>query len=285
MKMSPRRGITLARTAALGAVAMMFVAGAQAQTSVTNNNSVITVNPASPNGMTAWSIGGNNILNQHSFYYRLGSGASSAISSLHLLSQSSTDKAITTTYENGSSPGASTFSLSVSYSLAGGLASSGVSDIAEQITISSLNNAVLTGFRFYQYASFIGANNVELSQSTRTGLFNDAYVYGPGLSVQESVDTGVVPGANEGEADANTLFNVQNGNTLNNSLTGTGGSWAFAWDENIGAGGSVIISKDLNAIVPVPEPSTWALFLVGVAIGGLHLYRRRAVKALAPVKA
>jgi hypothetical protein len=268
------------RFAVLGAA--MFAVGAQAQvTNIIDNNSSITVNTSGANGMTAWTVNGNNILSQQSFYYSIGGGPSSAISSISAPTITSSAGVLTATYANSS------FSLSVRYSLAGSSLGSGASDLGEQITIQSLNNTALPVFHFYQYASFIGANNVNLYHSSRSpSLFGEAYVdNGLSMSVAENVDDGFVPGANEGETDANTLANVLAGDTLNDTTSGRLGLWAFEWDENIAANGSVIFSKDLNAIVPVPEPSTWALFLVGLAIGGVHLYRRRPVKALARVKA
>ena len=269
---------TLAKSAVIATVAGMIVAGAQAQTSVTNNNSIITVNASSPLGMTAWSVGGTSILSQQSFYYQYGVNPGAPISSIPLSSVSSTGSTITTTYANSS------FSLSIFYSLAGGSLSSGVSDISEQITIQSLNNTVLNGFRFYQFASFIGAGNVDLTQNPRNSLYTDAYVANSLMNVSESVDTGLTPGANLAETDANALMNAMGGANLDGSTTSTLGLWALQWNENIAAGGTVIISKDLNAMVPVPEPSTWALFSLGLGVVALQVYRRRAVKVLAPVK-
>ena len=261
----------------LAAVAGMFVTGAEAQISITNNNSVVTVNPNSPNAMTAWTIGGVSILNQQSFYYRIGAGSDSAVSTISSPTVSSSGGMLTTTYANSS------FSLSILYSLVGGSPSSGVSDLSEQITIQSLNNTALTGFHFYQFASFIGAGDVSLSQNARN-LFNEAYVANSLISVTESVDTGLTP-ANEGETDSSVLANIMAGNTLNDSTTSTTGEWGFEWDKDIAANGTLILSKDLGALVPVPEPSTWALFSLGLGLGALQLYRRRNVKTLAPVKA
>ncbi len=276
MKMLPWGGRLFGRSATLAAAAGLLATGAQAQTSITNNNSVITVNANSPNAMTAWTIGGVSILNQQSFYYRIGAGSDSAVSTISSPTVTSSGGMLTTTYANSS------FSLSILYSLVGGSPSSGVSDLSEQITIQSLNNTALTGFHFYQYASFIGAGNVILTQNPRNLLYTDAYVANSLMSVSESVDTGLTP-ANEGETDSSVLANILAGNTLNDSLTSTTGQWGFEWDKDIAANGTLILSKDLGAMVP--EPSTWALFSLGLGVVALQLYRRRNVKALATVKA
>lgn len=274
MKTFPWGGVTLAKFAAVAAVVGMAGTSSQAQISVTNNNSVITVNPSNSIGMSAWKINGVNILNQQSFYYKTGS-STSPISALNLTGTSTSGGTLTTTYANSS------FSLSILYSLVGGSSASGASDLSEQISIQNLQGTTLTGFRFYQFASFIGAGDVNLSENAR-GLFNEAYVANGLVNVTESVDTALTP-ANEGETDANTLANVMAGNTLNDTTSSTLGLWAFEWDETIAGNGTVILSKDLGAIVP--EPSTWALFSLGLGIVAFQVYRRRAVKTLVPVKA
>lgn len=262
------------------AAAVMLATGAQAQVTATSGNSTITVNTNSAinKTMTSWVVGNTAILNQQSFFYRIGSGNNVSISTIPLTGLSVNGGLLDMSYAT------STFSLNILYSLVGGSASSGASDLSEQISIQNLGSSTITGFHFYQYASFIGAGNVTLSQNSRN-LFNEAYAANGTMSVTESVDADLTP-ANEGQTDAGVLANILAGGTLNNSTTSTTGQWGLEWDETIAGNGTVILSKDLGAVVP--EPPAWALLAVGMVLGGLQMYRRRATapaKALARVRA
>jgi hypothetical protein len=92
-------------------------------------------------------------------------------------------------------------------------------------------------------------------------------------------ETSVTPGANHGEANfyPNTLNSLNDASptTLNDNVGPVGpgdATWAFEWDTTVNPGGSFIISKVLS--LQVPEPSSFALFSLGLA--ACALYRRRS---------
>ncbi len=256
----------------------LFATGARAATTygVTNNNSVVTLTPGASGNMSSWTVGGQNILSQQSFYYRVGSGNNISISTIPLTSVTPGGNTIDALYT------ASTFSINILYSLVGGSASSGASDLSEQISIQNLTSSTLVGFHFYQYASFIGAGNVDISQNSR-GLFNEAYVANGTMSVSESVDTALTP-ANQAETDANALANLLGTANYNpnGSTTSTSGDWVMGWSDDIAANGTLILSKDLGAMVP--EPPAWALLSIGLGFGAIVMYRRRPRTTPAPVR-
>ena len=226
--------------------------------------------------MSSWTIDGFNILNNQSFYYRVGNGSLNL--PLTTISAtpgvSGTGGILDTTYANSS------LSVDILYSLRGGTLGSGVADLVEQITIVNLLPTTLTGFHFFQFASFVGNGNVDFTINSR-GLVNEAYVAGGGLTVNENVDTGVTP-ANHSESLANSYANLTG--TMNYQLADNGdgngtGLWILEWDKDISAGSTLIVSKDLGAtwIQPVPEPAIWSLIVIGLgALGASRLRFHRA---------
>ncbi len=253
------------------------VLSAQAQTTnLVNDNSSVTLNLTGPGaGMDNWSVDGQNQLSDQWFYFRIGnSGTASSLGSLSLTSVSQpTASSLDTVY---TSPGQ--FSLEVVYSLVGGAAGSGTSDLSEQIKIQNLTGSSLL-FNFFQYANFqlggpSAANNQMVQLMTnRRGLYNEALVTSGNMALTENVDSAISPGANNGEAGVvpNTLNSITGtpGYNLNNvTNSGPGNTtWGFQWTNSIAANGTLIISKDLN-IAGVPEPGTWMLLSLGLAACG-----------------
>ncbi|HZQ48426.1 MAG TPA: hypothetical protein VFC07_15520 [Verrucomicrobiae bacterium] len=255
-------------------IALFFqVPRAAAQTyTMTDDNSSVTVAPASQSGVNNWSVEGQNQLSAEWFWYRVGnSGTAASIDAIGTptVSQPSAGTLITT-YQNAQ------FSLQVVYSLVGGATGSGTSDLSEQVKIQNLTSAPLA-FNFFQYSDFSlgGANNqnVELGMN-RQGKFNQALVSSGNISITESVESAISPGANLGEAglSGSTVDHLRNiaGYNLNDNLDAGPGdaTWALQWSNNIAANGTLTISKDLNitgiAITPVPEPPMWSVMSIGL---------------------
>jgi hypothetical protein len=241
---------------------------------LTHNNSSVTVDPGSSQGMYNWQVDGANYLNQQWFWYRVGStGPESPLNSLGGLNVNVVDSRSIRAFFTGAQ-----FNAEISYYLTGGAAGSGWSDVAESITLYNTNaNASVLDMHFFQYSDFdlsSGSDTVTLSKNI-LGKFNEARQTGTSFALAETVTT---PGANRGEAGnlPSTLNKLSDGFTdnLNNSMNATGNvTWAFQWDLRIAAGGSVIITKDkLLQVPPIPEPSSLALLGLGV----LALMRRRS---------
>jgi hypothetical protein len=254
----------------------LVVAGTTAfasNTSFSNGNSTVTLDPTSASGMSSWTVDGQNVLNQQSFWLGIGGGNVNPLSSLGVPTVSSASvspgfSTLSTIYNNGQ------VSVQAVYSLVGGSSGSGNADLGEQIQIQNLTGSALT-FHFYQYADFQNVNSTQLTSSS-LGFFGNAFVTGSGMSVTENVNTGVIPGPSHGETQAHgvTLAKLLAGTPLtlsDNSTGGAGSTWAFEWDKTVPAGSTLIISKDMNVTL-APEPATWSLISIGLL--GLGFVRR-----------
>jgi hypothetical protein len=254
---------------------------APAQVVVLNhNNSSASINTSSSAGMFDWTVDGQNLLAQQWFWYRVGLNAEAPINTISAPTITTPDaRSLYTSYDNAS------YSVRVDYRLTGFSAGSGISDIAETITIQNKTAAPLD-FHFFQYSDFnLGppqSEQVAISPNTNPlspffGLYNTATQVSPFVSLTETV---VTPGANHGEAShfGATLAKLNNGVADNLSdVSGPIGpgnvTWAFQWDFIIPANSSLGISKDkLVHVALIPEPSSLAL--VGLGVVGL-IFRRK----------
>jgi hypothetical protein len=255
---------------------LSFATSASAQiVNLTNGNASSQIDLGSPTNMFNWVIDGVNVLTRQSFFYRTNpGGVGSSISPL-AITQLIPNSVSATFAGNG-------FSVTTVYNLIGGANGSGTADMSEQIKVQN-NTAAPLVFNFFQYANFAGNGIVELGQNSR-GFFNEAFISGGGLVVTENLDTGISPGANDGAVgDPGTLLNEITGTpgfTPGGPNSGPG-AWALEWERTIGANGSLIISKDLNAagVTVAPEPPAWSLVSIGlIAFGALKQYRSRRSK-------
>ena len=243
-----------------------------------DNNSAVQIDTASQNGMFSWMVDGIPVLHQQWFWYRIGGvGPASAINTLSAPSILPTSpSAVGVTYAG------QLLNVNVKYSLAGGNAGSGVSDVSEQLSINNISSTTLD-LHFFQYSDFrLGntPNSVMLGRNIR-GLFNEAdQSDSTGTALSETV---ISPGANHGEAAllGQTLaeFGSASFTTLNDNTTAGPGqtTWAFEWDVSLAPGGSLLIGKDKRVDVSplIPEPSTFALVSFGLIAFGIS--RRRPV--------
>jgi hypothetical protein len=264
-----------------------FVSPSNAQFTLSDNNSVASVDPNSQAGMNYWAIQGQNQLHQQWFWYSTPSigpaPASINTISAPLAVPFNGTRGLSVTYANAA------FNVNIDYLLSGGavvpVGDTGVSDISESIRIQNTTAAPLP-FTFYQYSDFDlggpGNDTVQLGMNSR-GLFNEAIQTDPLAGLTETV---VTPGANHGEAalTPQTLNELNNGVspvTLNNNAGPVGpgdATWGLEWDFVINPGATALISKDkyLTVVIEnIPEPSALALLGLGAA-SGLAWKRRRA---------
>jgi len=241
-----------------------------------DKNSVAQVNLGSQAGMFNWTADGQNQLVQQWFWYRVGNNPEASINTIGGLTFSTPDaRSLNSTYDNGS------YAVTISYLLTGFSPGSGVSDIAETISILNRTGAPLE-FHFFQYSDFdlggAGNDTIQLGKNLR-GQYNEASQSDPAVALTETV---VTPGANHGEAAFfnTTLAKLNNGvaDNLNDNVGPVGPgdvTWALQWDFSIAPGSSVGISKDKYLhILAIPEPSALALLAVG---GAALILRRRRV--------
>ncbi len=287
-----RKGTSSLRLAAAVAVVCLGIVwqsqgqGAPVPILVTLNdaNSSAQIAANTQQGMFNWTVDGINQLNQQWFWYRIGTtGPEASINSISApaITQPGANVA-TISYANA------LFSVSSTYTLRGGLAGSGASDIGESVVINNLSGAVLN-LHFFQYSDFSLGGTPQndftaLSRSMITGLYNEAAVWDANLVLTENVDTTASPGANHGEVApiGVTLISLNDGSpTTLSDVAGPLGpghyTWAFEWDLNIAVGDSIIISKDKNIQAAlIPEPSALGLVLVGLGVFCRRMSRRCA---------
>jgi hypothetical protein len=254
-----------------------FVSQAQIVT-LLNANSTASINFGSQAGMYSWLVDGQSQLNQQWFWYRVdGMAGQLSIDTIGAPSLSNSGaNTITATY-NGAG-----FNLGTIYTLTGGQTGSGKSDIGESIRINNLTSTNIS-FHFYQYSDFTLGGTPQDDTTTLgksiSGKFNEALVSDGVHLIKETVDTVTSPGADEGEVALQGLTRASLNGGTNYVLNGNAGplgpgyyTWALEWDLNIDPGGSVLISKDKNLQVLVPEPS--AVILVSLGMLAWRLRRK-----------
>lgn len=228
-------------------------------------------------GMDRWVVNGVNHLFNQWFWYRVGSGGpENRINTLPQTFRQTFDTngngladALTIQYNNGS------IFMETKFSLQGGTAISGVSDVAEQIKIVNVGNTTLP-FHFFQYCDFdlnddIVDDNAFIANAP---LFNTAFQIDGPTTITESVVT-PTPTTREVNIYPTTINRLDD--ALTSVLNGNPGplgagrvdyTWAFQWDFDLAPGASFEISKDKHL---VPTPGT--MILLGA--GALGLRRRR----------
>jgi hypothetical protein len=247
-----------------------------ADTFLSDGNSLVAVDTGSQAGLHLWSVDGQNQSFQQDFWGRIGSlGPEFGITSLSSPTIVTPDaRTLNVTYAN------SQVQVQIIYSLLGGSAGSGSSDVGEQIKITNISGSAFD-FNFFQYVDFDllntpGNDSVQLGRNLQN-KFNEAFQTDGSTAFAETV---AAPGADHGEVDffPNTYNRLTDGlpTTLNDtSVSGVGDvTWAMQWVISLEAGQTKLISKDLN--LQVPEPSSLSLITLGlIAFGVLKRNRRK----------
>lgn len=245
-----------------------------ASATLTDGNSVASVDLDSSAGMNYWSVDGQNQLNQQWFWFRVGSGLQAPINTIGPANVVTAGaNAVASTYANGQ------LTLQISYLLTGGIGGSGQADILESITVVN-NTSSSMNFHFYQYSDFnllgTGNDSILISGDPING-FDYAYQSKGLTQIAEAINSPVANHAETGLVPA--TLNRLNGTSdlvLNDSTSSGPGdvAWALQWDVTIAAGASFDIFKDKKlSIVPIPEPSVLAFIALG--LGAWCLPRRR----------
>jgi hypothetical protein len=240
-----------------------------------SGNSSITLDPNNQDGMYNWTVDGTNQLNQQWFWYRSTSGVQHSVDTLSVISGPTEmdtngdgkDDWANITYEDANK----SFELSATFALNGGLAHSGMSDVAETLKVTNVGTSKLT-YSLFDLTNFTlgGAGS---QNATITG--NNTATQTRGTN---SAQTVISPKANEFAAGTyasllnslNTTSNLTLGNT--GTVSDPTAAWAFEWDLQLNPGQSYVISLDKQIRTSVPEPTS-AVALLGM--GGLFLNRPR----------
>ncbi len=259
--------------AAAGVLALAAGSAQAAPMLLEDGNASTVIDPASQAGQFNWVVDGIHHLSHQWFWYRIGQTPEQSIDTLPIVGAVTIDTnpfddprhdALNVLYRS-----AGLLEIDATFTLRGGTAGSNTSDVAEQIVIRNLSGTALS-LTFFQYADFdlngtLNDDFVNITAPNRV-LQGDGPIF-----VSETI---INPPSTLFEANffANTVVALND--ALVTNLNGTAAlingdlTWAFQWDFLLGAGDSVIISKD-KQIVPTPG----AMALLG--LGGLALARRR----------
>ena len=247
-------------------VSLFCVATAQAYL-LNDGNSTVDIQDSS-SGISSWVVDGTDNLFQQWFWYRVGeTGPESSVDTLSapIVDDDDGDGTLGLTYTGAQ------ISVELDFTLGGGQAGSGVSDIGEVITINNISNETLS-LHFFQYVDF----NLGLDAYDDVVEVINPYVVAQSDSEAVVSETVAVPHASLHEVGiySSTLDRLED--ALPTTLDGSTGplgqddvTWAFQWDFTLNVGGSYIISKDKHIVIP--EPAALGLML----IGGLVLLGRR----------
>lgn len=237
---------------------------------LTDDNSTAVITSESSEGMSEWTIDGVNHLSQQWFWYRIGNAAEASIDTLTFIDGGVTDTNFdedddTLYLRYANDQAATQFTVEVRFILDGGSIGSGVSDIAEQISLTNTGDEPLD-FHFFQYSDFdLGGDGAD--DTVELANANAVRQSDAGWTVSETV---VTPAADAFELDfypvTRSRLDDDAATTLGNAFgagpVGPGDvTWAFQWDETIAPGGAFQISKDKNI---TPEPASLALLVLGI---------------------
>jgi PEP-CTERM motif len=247
-----------------------------------NSTLKIDLTPGAQLGLVDWVIDGVNLLPaagggrsdyRQWFWYRVGATPEASLDSLPLsfagTSDANFDGNPDTAFMRYTS--AAGFKIELTVGLTGGTPGSKASDIGEIIKITN-TNATSLAISFFQYVDF-ALGGQETVTFTNANTVRESGAFG---AVQETV---VTPSSTHRETlpFSATITKLNDGvfdNLIDNTTAGPGDiTWAYQWDFVIAPGGSVLISKDKQAIVP--EPSTWLLMTVAGALAGFFVRRKR----------
>jgi hypothetical protein len=254
--------------------------------SLTDDNSVAQFDTSTASNNFNWLVNGNDQLAQLAYWYRIGNGAEQSVHLLPIVAQGTSDTnfngnpdTLFVRYNNGSG-----LQIETRYSLDGGAAGTGASDMSAQISITNFTASPMD-FHFFQYADF----DISSGDSAVFTNPNTVQQSGPGGRLVESVVT-PVPTHREIAFFPVTLNKLNDGVATTLSDTPAGGTavgpgdvtWADQWDVVIAPGATFQISTDTN-LNAVPEPGVGSLLIVAMVLfsGGrlLQLRTRRATLA------
>jgi hypothetical protein len=283
---SATRYLTTGACGILGVGAAVLSSTAQ-DVVLTENNATVRIAPTADAGMYLWEVDGIDHLASQQWYYRVGSaGPEASLGSLiyNGFSQPTPDAA--TMFWSGAG-----FDIEVDYNLLGGSIGSGASDIAEAIKVINTDETTLD-FNLFLYTDFDlgGTSGGDTASLNYFGNFPTSLAgYDRALQTEgiNTAEVTVFEHAARGEVDffANTVSKLLNGNT--DDLASSGVSvgpvgpgdvtFAFQWNLNVGVGSfeTITVDKRLD-VVPIPEPTSAALGLLGLSLL-VHAARRRRV--------
>lgn len=252
-------------------VILFAVLAVQSEATIyTLNSATSAVSFDSGAGLTGWTVNGVQQLGLESFYYSLGGGPLSPITSIASPTVTSTPigpPSVTATYSS-----AGNVSVQSTYGLIG-------NQLSDSIKVSNLSGSAQT-ISLFQFSDFVlgGAGGSQsVNMFFNSGMQAEADQNGGGMRLVDLAQFVGTAGTTEMQASPlGGLFGPFLGGppyTLNNTtLTASGNAvYAFEWDATLAANTSFTISEISN--ISVPEPAVMAL--AGVGMLALTMFSRR----------
>jgi hypothetical protein len=233
-----------------------------------SGNSAVQIDTGS-SGVSQWQVDGTNFLQQQQWWYRVGAtGPEKTINQAGLLNAGTSDGDFDGQDETASirygTPSGVTYLLK--YTLTGGDAGDGTSHLDETMTVKNNGTSSVT-LHLYEYTHM---QNLSSGAPSDTVSFDgSSSVEQIGLSETAAEVVTTKPARHEAALFNQTATELNDGlptNLDNSNVAGPGDStWAFQWDFTLAPGKTYFISKGktLSVSEPVPEPSTFALLLIG----------------------
>jgi hypothetical protein len=250
----------------LGTLALLLLLGVSAESrayTLSDGNSSVQVDLGSSASVSAWNVSGVDYLNQQWFYYRIGSdGPEQPIQNISATPAviQNTDNELQVTYAN------SDFSVQVYYKLTD---STGKSQLNLDFGVENLSANQLD-MHFYEYSDFdlVGTPEGDASRFFKVSTRYTRVIQTDGaLALTNQWTSGDTPITHVEAALYNTTLGKlvdANPTTLSDGLiSGTGNAtYAMEWDYVLAASGGALASSQTLGLT-VPEPSTFALLIVG----------------------
>jgi hypothetical protein len=241
--------------------ALAICPGWAALVSLTNQNSLFQIDPTAEMGASVWQVDGLDHLFMQQWFYRLSSGGS--VLSINNLGAPAVTVSGTNYVQIGYAPAG--FAVTLGYTLYGGSAGSGFSDVAETFRIENLGGSPLH-FDLFEYSDFdlrpYGSDDsAEHVNANMVQQWDSAY------QVSESV----ARTPDRWQISAPFAITGDLTNSTSPSLN-TDCAWAFQWNLVVPAYGSIAFAKE-KTIMPVPEPSS--LLALASCLAGMCAFRRR----------
>jgi len=255
------------------------------------NSATVSISPDTQAGVYDWTVSGQNHLNREWWWVQVG-GDRFSLDALTLSGSSmlAVNRAITTYTDavNG-------YSISITYELTGSDFASGNSLLKESLSIQNTSGSPLD-ISLFMYSDFNMGGTATGDSASLFGLNDSHFIFGDtmgwfeagqsdGSDIHHAIYNGKPLLAEIGSAS--DLFNKLDTtlDPLSSDVTAelplTSGStnlvefgpfatndvaYAIQWDFNIGAYGSDGLGVDKSLqVVPIPEPTTAALCLLGLA--------------------